>query len=629
MFFMIILILTFLSLSTTEASEYYKNKEHATWTEALSSCALALPMFREHLGQTVVRISNKVTDDLWVGYFKALTAFEYKGCIRNENFTKKFGSARLTIGLCFSACGRKQIVGISGRKCYCEDQMNFDADVRFTYCYKPRNSIANVHNTCDQNDCVSVYKVNNRVTKDQTLDMKDEMCLKFESVQYGRYSWTDCGQHNLAFCVFEEAHLTSRKTMSWRESANWCFAHEGNPLTDAELRLKTDSLSNSAWTSIICKYDNSLNSIRYGYLASEGPRTVLKFIDASTEKKMILCRNESPETSTIVSTQTGHVSTDNDLSTSTEKPPTSSVPKTKNATTSTDMSTNPRYKELNEEVADSLDLHVGAIVGASVGSVMIIIAVAVILLILKRRRNHQTVYTKSSNETTIQVSQEAQSYNHVADKTGNDHNQSRHKNYACTYEMSDKHVKESWIDDTTYDTSCSTKRDKYLESGNIYNKLDTDVNATYDHAYNKRKNGTGKAEDTYDTAEMDALATKADNKPDKHVDTDEDAYNHINGKQLKTCKTDNVYGISSYLGTGAREEGTSNGKDPHCEGDTYSHINNTSRKCSKPDNVYGVPNKLRTSSGETKHQEGDYDVSDKDIQVLDTDNEYSKLGTLS
>ncbi|XP_053388770.1 uncharacterized protein LOC128551868 [Mercenaria mercenaria] len=272
------------------------------------------------------------------------------------------------------------------------------------------------------------------------------------------------------------------------------------------------------------------------------------------------------------------------------------------------MSTDPGFIDTNEEQsADKPDSDVWPIIGASVGSVLLVFGVVVCaVMILKRRNRCKCAHKRTNSHDTssnCHMTQENYLHDHAVDITKTD---------------------------TTYDTTCSTKKNKEVETGNIYNKLDTDINATYDHAYNKRKNVAIKAEEvTYDTAEMEALVTKADNKPDRFGDTDEDAYNHINGEQLKTCKTDNVYGISSILGNGAREQGTSNIKDTHSEGDTYSHINNASRKCSRPDNVYGVPNKLHTSSGETKHQEGDYDVSDKDIQVLNTDNEYSKIGTLS
>ncbi|XP_053388772.1 uncharacterized protein LOC128551870 [Mercenaria mercenaria] len=205
MHFRILCLLTLIRIFPNEASVYYEYPDHATWTEAKNSCSLALPVFWNDLGQKVVNVTNNITTDLWVGYFKASTGFEYKGCIRNENYTLRMDSERITIGQCYSACGRKQMIGISGRKCYCEDQFNFKEGIKSRICYKCRNCPANVSNTCDENSCLSVYKVNQNVTKDQKLNIYDNMCLKFagkEIVFHNRYTWTDCKQQYKAFCEY-------------------------------------------------------------------------------------------------------------------------------------------------------------------------------------------------------------------------------------------------------------------------------------------------------------------------------------------------------------------------------------------------------------------------------------------
>lgn len=232
--------------------------------------------------------------------------------------------------------------------------------------------------------------------------------------------------------------------------------------------------------------------------------------------------------------------------------------------TKTDMTTLPHKTTTKSGVSVA--------VGVSVSILAVILAVVILAIVfVKRRWGFQSQCFKRFTSESIKATTNASDlhstenivyetpqdvpYNEISDfstgiKTlsGNDLNLEKGQ-YAHTYFILERHTLES--------------DEHMVENKTIYNTLDSQTN--FDRKIN--------VNDTYDTMEKAAFKLQNKSKEEKirAVSDDEDTYNHVNSKDIKHSKTDNVYGITNEFGSGYRYQKANQEKD--AEGDTYSHIN--------------------------------------------------------
>ncbi|XP_053388773.1 putative uncharacterized protein DDB_G0282133 [Mercenaria mercenaria] len=227
------------------------------------------------------------------------------------------------------------------------------------------------------------------------------------------------------------------------------------------------------------------------------------------------------------------------------------------------------------------------------------------------------------------MSRENHDYDQANVSTDNTVNINSDSNYAHTYFVLEQHVNESYTDNTTYDTSGNANKTT-TEQDNVYNRLETDNNKTYDHVHTKIRNGVLKFDDTYDTTHKAAMKLKA--RPGKDSDafgeTDEDACNHITSKQVTNTKTENEYGVPNTLENAYGDVIANNKNNTHDEGDTYSHINKKPQNKEKQGNSFSKSKQIHDSKMSEGNQDADYDVTDRDGKLLTADNDYSTIGTV-
>ncbi|XP_053372834.1 uncharacterized protein LOC123559469 [Mercenaria mercenaria] len=131
-----------------------------TWKNASKTHTLATPDIHYNEQNLSINIDFELDNKaVWIGYFKALTAFEYFGCMREEmgSGLKSFELRNNAPGLCFSACGKQVLVGLRGRMCYCFENETFD-NHHLPYCDTACE--ADVGFLCGGHEHVSLYKVN-------------------------------------------------------------------------------------------------------------------------------------------------------------------------------------------------------------------------------------------------------------------------------------------------------------------------------------------------------------------------------------------------------------------------------------------------------------------------------------
>ncbi|XP_053390164.1 WSC domain-containing protein 1-like [Mercenaria mercenaria] len=139
---------------------YCVSDKPTTWMQARKTHTLATPDIHYNGQNLSVNLDFELDNKtVWIGYIKALTAFEYFGCMREETGSslKSFKLRKNRPGLCFSACGKQVLVGLRGRMCYCFENETI-VNYRLSYC----------DTACEADDgflCggakhVSLYKVN-------------------------------------------------------------------------------------------------------------------------------------------------------------------------------------------------------------------------------------------------------------------------------------------------------------------------------------------------------------------------------------------------------------------------------------------------------------------------------------
>ncbi|XP_053408624.1 uncharacterized protein LOC123560833 [Mercenaria mercenaria] len=576
----------FLLLGISVAQEFYsESTEYTTWKS--STCRMAIPDIE--YDDFSIDIKQKLThDDLWLGYYRAMIGFEYFGCVKNTS-VKAMKTIHIEMnspGHCYSACGKSvQNIGLKDRECFCLDAMEPDPISESSCnlsCPAPSLNIA-----CGGKFHLSLYRINpnvSNITETFGNRKRGSNCVRHGNT----LKWDACNGSLLIMCEFGQHVVTvpvpamSQQYFKWNVANNYCFDNNGRPVSYANA-LNLASSTNVSWTGM-CRsfaifsifYDtepaneaNEAVNKEYGYLkrSVSSNEFQLHFTEKKNDKKMTLC-----------TTGTG-----NRVS-----------------------SSEPTNKEQADIESDKTD--VSAAVGASVAAVLVIALVFVFVILRKRKKIPELCNGTPSSKDTESFDNlgakpnEYHSYDQIGGSFSQENADSNAEastidNYhAHTYFVPEKQEKEIDNANETYDLAGAGKH-THAEERNHYNRVKIDNNETYDHAYNQSKDKIETHDETYDTTEKAAMKLKigAAKNLDEFHGTDEDDYNHINGKLLKNSATDHVYGVPCQPETDTGDVGSSPQKEFQ-DGDTYSHIRNKPPKSYKADNLYGVHNHQNAST---------------------------------
>ncbi|XP_045207225.2 uncharacterized protein LOC123559451 isoform X2 [Mercenaria mercenaria] len=373
---------------------YFVSNTNATWTEADTECKMATPTILYERLKLDITIDKPILNlGVWVGYYEHMALFDYIGCIKTKNIQPIPTAIQLgksTPGRCYSACSYSQYIGIEQRKCYC-----FDTEpgkkITEQECNEPCDDMSQT--VCGGKDHISLYRIS---TNDTDIIKKrgEHKCLQINFSDGAKYNWKDCKEDQMwASCISDSTQQEVKilqETKSWNDAAKLCFQHKSYPTRFVDIIQISDN-NKYFWTGVVrsgvisksTELGNISSDIMYGYMTYNIPSGyVLKFTQEN-DKKYILCGNEEP--------------------------PTSSVPETENATTTTDVSTNPGNKGLDEEeVADTLGISV------TVSTLIVVIFVVVAVMLMKKRRtNQETRLTEVGY-----VPEQTNNVTHISDEAG-------------------------------------------------------------------------------------------------------------------------------------------------------------------------------------------------------------------
>ncbi|XP_060580743.1 uncharacterized protein LOC132737468 isoform X2 [Ruditapes philippinarum] len=439
-----------------------------------------------------------------------------------------------TPGLCYSACKKKGLVGISQTKCFCLNDAD-QSEILNKECDKGCKD--QKHIACGGDNYMSIYRIESAA---QVYNGEKD-CLLFETNSGGpNPQWADCTKPQRIMCTLNNGTVQNAldnngdiQYNSWKESMQICFDLQRAPASLEGLRglnIITPSWTGLIKSDVIYSYDEAVTSSVYkkcGYLDKKKGETVLKFEDNDKEKR-ILCK---------------------------------------------------KGKDINKTIADSSGSDVGLVVGMSLLVVLVIVAIVIGIFVLNKRGKLQGIcYSISTPKTTVQTQNvsvvpdtayEAPSdspYNEIDDTalqrstdTPDDFDKDN-GNYAHTYFVLEG---QEW--DRQKENGIAMSRPG--ESGNEYNTLCSNLkhgNNTK-HTYDTTEKAVKRLKDQHDKSIDDIRCNMFD-------DVEEDDYNHTSGEALKNKRTDHVYGIQ----TGGENEyggvSTNNENDLLGEMDTYNHI---------------------------------------------------------
>ncbi|XP_060580745.1 uncharacterized protein LOC132737469 isoform X2 [Ruditapes philippinarum] len=293
--------LIFIGISFVQAEKMYSTNNSSSWLKSTKTCDLATPPYENYLGELKVTLTVDISQEHWIGYFKAFIGFEYIACIPFVELRAKKTLPSMDQGICYSACGKKPIFGIRSQTCYCEDEIGYDKSLPYSFVV----------------DCVSIYKVNKDVVKNHPEGADESKCMTFQTQRVNRnqlsklYKWTSCGQYYYRYCENENIGRHNEKIHAWKESAAICFNRSSHSLTYNELRATNLEFTSPVWTSIICsdviheykEYDYRLPNCRFCYVSGTKSGVVLKFTSDDTQYKA-LCIDGQRETTSTRSTIT-------------------------------------------------------------------------------------------------------------------------------------------------------------------------------------------------------------------------------------------------------------------------------------------------------------------------------------
>ncbi|XP_060557959.1 uncharacterized protein LOC132718288 isoform X2 [Ruditapes philippinarum] len=105
----------------SEGAEFISLNE-TTWNNITTICQAALPEINYKASingnEFMVDYTGNIEerDGVWVGYYLSTTPFEYIGCTKIRKRTAIAQFEKDIPGLCFSACKKKGVIGISNKQ---------------------------------------------------------------------------------------------------------------------------------------------------------------------------------------------------------------------------------------------------------------------------------------------------------------------------------------------------------------------------------------------------------------------------------------------------------------------------------------------------------------------------------
>ncbi|XP_060580737.1 uncharacterized protein LOC132737464 [Ruditapes philippinarum] len=131
---------------------------NTTWENAINNCTMETPtiMFQGTKKDLPVAMNASIigNEAVWVGYYLAATAFHYVGCIKKENMAATTEFEYNTPGLCYSACNKTYLIGVSMSKCYCFNN-TIPSNRAYHLCTQGCKTQMNI--ACGSNNYISMY----------------------------------------------------------------------------------------------------------------------------------------------------------------------------------------------------------------------------------------------------------------------------------------------------------------------------------------------------------------------------------------------------------------------------------------------------------------------------------------
>ncbi|XP_053408641.1 uncharacterized protein LOC123559443 isoform X2 [Mercenaria mercenaria] len=542
---------------------FYVPSNKSYWADYGKECVPATPKVDAAISNSsnVYDVDNLIIDlpdneDVWVGYYQVVRVFEYIGCVEHRSFfaiDPQFIKIKGDPGHCFPGCSESTIIGVTKTRCYClGDVYNLTKHTQ-AWCTDKCNNPAVA---CGQDRApvkysyISIYKINPHVTASSIQPVKltspgNRDCLHLDPNVPKTFYWDICTFSRKAMCFYDGRVENVRckgtsEYCSWIDAANTCFHNGRFPTLYSNSKDVMKGTKAQLWTglfktNVVYKYNANIPEERrhdkkqLGYLTKEGNTSVkLRFAEADSMKRLLCV-----------------------------------------------------------QAGDNYGIYIA--VGVSVS--VILIAVAIVLLICFVRRRRKTASqecSRSHNNTTYQTTETDNDNLELAmpneSQSRNDYfilepGRKEHDNISVTYDTA--------TEDTVYDTTDVRQDSVTAKSENVYNKLDTDKDTTYDKAFAgsgpKSAFPNDKVIDDAGMYDSSTVANKpicfdgqADSIYNKSDDMDDGEYHHLGGN-VKQSKTDNIYGI----------QGTKSKDQALCDDDsTYNCITNDSTETVKTDDTY-------------------------------------------
>ncbi|XP_053408621.1 uncharacterized protein LOC123559447 isoform X2 [Mercenaria mercenaria] len=286
----------------TEGCPCYETDDESNWAEATQKCALATPDVT--LGSEGYRADIQDEDwhgQVWTGYYMTIQGFEYIGCVKIAERKANFVSHLNAPGICHSACGKSNIIGMHGEECFCLNNESFNNNT-LPYCDKMCDAQKGI--VCGGHQHISLYKVSN-VTGVKSGDHIERSCLGLEFQHVSKiFRWKQCSSYLRPLCTYVDSKThTGDRHYPWNTASNECFKQQTIPTSyQSALEFKT-ILTGIYWTGTIRsqtihKYDGKHEEgdhIRYGYLDRNDFNVTVVLFSDSNKKMKSLCKKDSTE----------------------------------------------------------------------------------------------------------------------------------------------------------------------------------------------------------------------------------------------------------------------------------------------------------------------------------------------
>ncbi|XP_052254301.1 uncharacterized protein LOC127860333 [Dreissena polymorpha] len=358
--------------------EYYITTSFTSWNNVPKDCRMAQPEYGHDTdtGTIILRrniiLNATLQHDVWIGYFMALTQFEYHGCTMLTtpdylNVTSLVDCHYACNGTYFGLdCSSKEL------KCTCVDELP-DSLLR-SLCFAHEDFV------CGKGNRQAIYSFTNDITSiEQNKATIANMCMASAS-KPNKSAWVKCKDENKERRVWCRTAETGEQFVSdetfaaWNEANDFCAYKSSLP--SSAVGYNSDNIDNKAFTNSFRNWtlqqgngSTNVGPMMFAYVSPNSQE--IRFSANANKPKHVLCIGQKP--TTIVTT----TSLNNTQSTT--------------ASTTTDDHSNASKQQASLEGSTTTVVAAGVSV-----TVALTVAVVVIILVLRNRNKLCFANTKRS-----------------------------------------------------------------------------------------------------------------------------------------------------------------------------------------------------------------------------------------